>query len=47
MKNSQKSSGGYWMIFGIVALLAMPMVVDHFVNAPAPELHADASPVTN
>lgn len=33
------------MVFGLVAILALPMVVDHFVRAPAPDptLHADAS----
>jgi len=27
---SQKSSAGYWMLIGLVALLALPMIVGHF-----------------
>lgn len=45
MKNSKKNSGGYWMLFGLVAFLAAPIAIHH-VMAPAvaePSLHADAS----
>jgi len=31
MKNS-KNSGGIWMLVGLVGLLALPMIIDHFVN---------------
>ena len=45
MKNSNKNSGGLWMVVGLVAILVMPLVVDHFVRTPSPDpvLHADAS----
>ena len=44
MKNSEKSTGGLWMIVGIVAMLAIPMVIGHYTIAAAPEptVHADA-----
>jgi hypothetical protein len=43
--NSQKSSGGYWMLLGLVALLAAPMAVGYYVipSEPAPTVHADAT----
>ena len=32
---SQKNSGGIWMLVGLVALLAAPVIIGHFAMAPA------------
>ena len=38
----QSSSGGIWMLVGLVALLAMPIVIDHMISSSAPDAHAEA-----
>ena len=30
MKNSESSAGGYIMLFGLVAMLSIPLIVGHF-----------------
>jgi len=32
MKNSEKSTGGIWMLVGLVALLALPIVIGHIIT---------------
>lgn len=43
--NITYSTGGYWMLVGLVLLIGLPPVVGHFfMNAEAaPSVHADAS----
>lgn len=48
MKNSDSSAGGYIVLVALVAVLAMPLALGHFLmpkEAPTTQ-HADAS-VTN
>jgi hypothetical protein len=42
---TQKSTGGYWMLLGLVVLLAAPLAVGYYVipSAPASTVHADAA----
>ena len=42
---SQKNSGGYWMLFGLIALLSAPMAIGYYVmpSTPQPTVHADAA----
>jgi hypothetical protein len=42
---SQKSSGGYWVLLGLVALLVTPMAIGYYVipSEPQPTVHADAA----
>lgn len=44
---TQKSSGGYWMLFGLVALLAAPMAVGYYVLPSAPQATVHAEAATN
>ena len=41
----QSNNGGFWVLFGLVVMLTVPMVIGHYTLASqtAARLHADAS----
>lgn len=43
MNESNNSSGGYWVLLGLFALLAAPVVIDYIVHPSAANAEVEAA----